>query len=409
MDAKSFQRPLVDTSIGMITQHQAPTGAYIAAPGYGAYAYCWIRDGAFTADAMDAYGHHNSAANFHHWTARTIEHHAHKVELLEGETVLALQGTGDPLRPLDDRYVLHTRFTIDGNEGQDRWGNFQLDGYGFWLTSIARHLALTATDPAPYREAMDLVCRYLTLTWEHPCFDSWEEYPPRRHTTTWAAVAKGLNDSGKLLDDSTAVATSEEITSRLIGHTDPGGTLLKFVPDSAPEMHTSATETPGSSGLAVAGHERIGQPLDADTIDGSALLVLGTYGPFPPNHQIVAGTRRAIEHTLVVDGGVHRYLEDEYYGGGLWIVLAGALACVQAAHDKGRANETLNWIETHADANGHLGEQIASHLRKAESLEPWINRWGPPAKPLLWSHAMYLLGLAATQSGSKNPAAAPRS
>jgi hypothetical protein len=24
-------------------------------------------------------------------------------------------------------------------------------------------------------------------------------------------------------------------------------------------------------------------------------------------------------------------------------------------------------------------------------VEPWIERWGPSAKPLLWSHAMYLI------------------
>ena len=280
MDAEPLQRPLVDVSIDLISQHQAPTGAYIAAPGYDAYAYCWIRDGAFTADAMDTYGHHDSATSFHHWTARTIKRHAHKVDLLEAETDLALRGTGDPLRPLDDRYVLHTRFTVDGNEGQGHWGNFQLDGYGFWLTSIARHLTLTATDPAPYRDAIDLVCRYLTLTWEHPCFDSWEEYPPRRHTTTWAAVAKGLSDSGQLLDNSTTVATSEEITRRLVGHAKPGSTLLKFVPDSAAEAHTSTTKTPESSELAVAGHERIGRPLAADTIDGLAGndTLIGTSG-----------------------------------------------------------------------------------------------------------------------------------
>lgn len=139
-------------------------------------------------------------------------------------------------------------------------------------------------------------------------------------------------------------------------------------------------------------------PLAEDTIDGSALLVLGPYGPFSPADQIVSGTLRAIERTLVIDGGVHRYLEDEYYGGGLWIVLAGALACAQAEHDTHRTNEILEWIETQADPNGHLGEQTSSHLRKPESLEPWINRWGHPAKPLLWSHAMYLLGVAATES-----------
>ncbi len=57
-----------------------------------------------------------------------------------------------------------------------------------------------------------------------------------------------------------------------------------------------------------------------------------------------------------------------------------------------RANETLDWIEAQASVTGHLGEQSSAHLRKPESLKPWVQRWGPPASPLLCSHAMYLLG-----------------
>jgi len=111
------------------------------------------------------------------------------------------------------------------------------------------------------------------------------------------------------------------------------------VPDGT--THPSDNQPPQRTGQAIAGHERIGRPLSPDAIDGSALLVLGSFGPFPPTHAIVSETLRAIESSLVVDGGVHRYLDDEYYGGGLWIVLAGALAGAQASHDPQRASATL--------------------------------------------------------------------
>jgi GH15 family glucan-1,4-alpha-glucosidase len=173
------------------------------------------------------------------------------------------------------------------------------------------------------------------------------------------------------------------------------GTLPKFIPES--ESGDLAEETPQPTSKAIAGHERIGRVLRPDSIDGSALLVLGPFGPFQSTDPIISKTLLAIEDTLVVESGVHRYLEDEFYGGGLWIVLAGALACVQAREDPKRANETLEWIEAQADAAGHLGEQSSSHLRKPESLEPWVQRWGPPARPLLWSHAMYLLGVSALE------------
>ncbi len=395
MSSRSVPRSLVGPSIDLIQGNQAPTGAYVAAPGYANYAYCWLRDGAFIAVAMDAHGHHASAVSFHRWAVRTIEHHSHKVEHLEAEATEALRGDGSPLRLPDDSFVLHTRFTIDGREGQSLWGNFQLDGYGFWLTSITRHCTTTGADPAFYWKAIDLVSRYLMLTWERPCFDAWEEYPTRRHTATWAAVAKGLHDSGNLVGSEAAIAVSQEITGRLIDHTNSDGALLKFVPDSDGEMHPIAAGASQLEGLAIAGHERVGRPLSADTIDGSALLVLGPFGPFPPTHRLVSDTLQAIEDELVVDGGVHRYAKDEYYGGGLWIVLAGALASAHAPHKPQRANEILDWIESQADADGNLSEQTSSHLREPESLEPWLQRWGPPAKPLLWSHAMYLHGVAA--------------
>jgi len=392
MSSRPGAPSLIDSSIEVITRNQAASGAYIAAPEYGTYAYSWIRDGAFVAAAMDAYGHRDSAEAFHHWVARLIERHAHKIQRLEH---LATDLRTDPLGALDDAAALHTRYTVDGEEGDDHWGNFQLDGYGFWLSSVTRHITTTSADPEPYLGAMSLACRYLTLTWRRPCFDCWEEYPTRRHSTTWAAVARGLGDAGHLLNDGSALEASHDITRRLLGGLRPDGAILKFVPDGTP--HLGDDQPPQRTGQAVAGHERIGRPLGPDAIDGSALLVLGSFGPFSPTHAIVSDTLRAVETSLVVDGGVHRYLDDEYYGGGLWIVLAGALACAQASHNPQGAGVTLRWIESQTDSAGNLSEQTSSHLRRPESLQPWIQRWGPPATPLLWSHAMYLLAVAASR------------
>ncbi len=51
----------------------------------------------------------------------------------------------------------------------------------------------------------------------------------------------------------------------------------------------------------------------------------------------------------------------------------------------------LNWIENKADPEGNLPEQVSDHLLTPEHYEPWLNKWGPVASPLLWSHAMYIL------------------
>ena len=379
-------RRLVDHSIAVIKDNQADTGAYIAAPGYGAYAYSWIRDGAFIAAAMDQHGEHQSARAFHQWVARTVLRYADKIEALED---LAENVGAGALDGLDDTSALHTRFTVDGEEGQTHWGNFQLDGYGFWLTSVARHINATGTDPGPFLPAVDLVCRYLALTWDRPCFDCWEEYPNELHSTTWAAIAKGLADGGQLIGNASAISVADDLVNRLLSSRRPDGTLPKFIPSDDPQPSTDeALHLPGQ---ATAGHERVGRPLGDDVIDGSTLLVLGDFGPFPASHPVVSDSLRAINETLVVDGGVHRYLGDEYYGGGLWIVLAGALARIEEASDPKRAMATLEWIEAQADPLGDLGEQTSTHLRNPDSLQPWTERWGIPASPLLWSHAMYLL------------------
>lgn len=85
-------------------------------------------------------------------------------------------------------------------------------------------------------------------------------------------------------------------------------------------------------------------------------------------------------------GGVWRNLDDEYYGGGEWVLLTAMLGLA----DPARAEACLAWIEAHASPSGELPEQVQDHLQRPERFEPWVGRWGPPPTPLLWSHAMYL-------------------
>jgi GH15 family glucan-1,4-alpha-glucosidase len=50
----------------------------------------------------------------------------------------------------------------------------------------------------------------------------------------------------------------------------------------------------------------------------------------------------------------------------------------------------LAWIEAQAESGGTLPEQSGERLHPS-SYDTWVARWGPPASPLLWSHAMYLI------------------
>jgi isomaltose glucohydrolase len=84
----------------------------------------------------------------------------------------------------------------------------------------------------------------------------------------------------------------------------------------------------------------------------------------------------------------HRHADDEYYGGGEWPILAAFTGW--ARHTLGLdASAQLEWIEKAANHDGTLPEQVGEQLRP-EQFAPWVERWGEPASPLLWSHAMYL-------------------
>ncbi len=85
-------------------------------------------------------------------------------------------------------------------------------------------------------------------------------------------------------------------------------------------------------------------------------------------------------------GGVHRHVDDVYYGGGEWLLLTAMLGLAEP--DRGQ--ESLEWVAAHAEPNGRLPEQSQDHLLHPEQFEPWVEKWGSPPSPLLWSHAMFL-------------------
>lgn len=87
--------------------------------------------------------------------------------------------------------------------------------------------------------------------------------------------------------------------------------------------------------------------------------------------------------------GYHRHADDEYYGGGEWPVIAGLVGWARSVLGLDAAGE-IAWIEEQAAPDRALPEQAGDQLRPEHRAE-WIERWGPPASPLLWSHAMYLI------------------
>lgn len=346
--------PLYTHSIELIRAHQAPSGAYVASPTFREYAYCWFRDGAYIAHAMDLVGEHSSANRFYGWATYMVESRRAQVERTVG---VALQGN-IPAR--ED--LLHTRYALNGETTDDDWPNFQLDGFGTLLWGIAEHVS-TSGGPLPesWRGAVDLLARYLGALWQSPCYDCWEEFGDKIHTSTLAALYGGLNAAAVLLGDDTHAETAAAIKQFVLQHCVSNGSLCKFV--------------------------------GSEAVDSSLVHASTPYRLLTHDDQVMRATIERIERELRRDGGgAHRYADDSYYGGGEWVLLTAYLGWYYAEQGLvARGRDLLDWVESRATADNMLPEQVAEHLNHPDMLPVWEERWGPSACPLLWSHASYLM------------------
>lgn len=343
---------LYERSIEIILENQTRGGAYLASPSFPTYRYSWFRDGAYIAYAMDLVGEHDSSHRFHEWAAAIVNARANKVR-----RAVAKAKHDKPLAPSD---VLHTRYTVEGVEVTADWPNFQLDGFGTWLWALNEHDYRTGRNLSEgLRSAAALVADYLAALWTRPCYDCWEEYPDSVHTHTLAAIHGGLT-AHQAVDGTDHQATLASVAELIFDKTKRNGHFVKF---------------PGS-----------------DVVDASLLGLVVPYRVVDSTDPAMLATVAQIEATLRKGVGVHRYAADTYYGGGEWLLLTCWLAWYYLERgDYGGAETAMRWVETRATKEGYLPEQIPENLNNSACYEPWRQRWGDVATPLLWSHAMYLV------------------
>jgi GH15 family glucan-1,4-alpha-glucosidase len=353
----SQERDLLDASLRIIGDGQAPGGAFVASPTFSQYGYAWLRDGAFVAEALDLAGELGRSARFHRWVASVVTAAAAGLERgMAGARLGELPGPHE---------YLHCRYDLAGNVAGGEWHTFQLDGPGIWLWSLSRHVSLGGGPPDDgLRAAIGLVARYLAALWRLPCADAWEESPGHVHTSTLAAIRAGLDAAVELEPAFAHEPQVADARAAIDGRLSTDGGVF--------------TKWPGSS-----------------EVDASLLWMAAPYETLSPTEPRFAATLQRIESELVdVDGGVHRYRRDTYYGGGAWPVLTSAYGRVLlrrgAPGDLDRAHAALRWIEAQADAEGRLPEQVATRALAPGRLDEWRQRWGESAVPLLWSQAAYI-------------------
>lgn len=354
----------------VILDNQQAGGGYLACPHMPDYQYSWFRDGSFIAYALTLDGQRapighpsgtaaqwDSAGRFHDWCARMINQRAEALErtiqrAARGEAVVAAD-------------TLNARYTDAGDAGPADWPEFQLDGPAIWLWSLVKYVEIGRMHPLPvnWERAIELAARYLAAIWPTPCNDCWEEHGSDVHVSTIAAIYAGLGAAETLvprLDFSDARQAIKDFI--LTQGITPGGELAKSI------------------GL--------------DLVDANLLMAaLPEFGLLAPDDPLMLRTVARIERDLVAEGhGVHRHVEDTYYGGGAWVLLGLWLAWYyqQVGRDD-RAQQLIAWAEAHADAECNLPEQVTDAMLAPDYYDRWVEIRGPIANPLLWTHAQYLL------------------
>ena len=346
---------LRQTSIETIRRNQTSSGAYVASPTFSQYGYSWFRDGMWIAHSMDCVGEHDSATAFHRWAASTMmryEDHIHHLldRIARGENII-------------ESDYLPTRFNTDSTLGADEWPDFQLDGYGAWLWGVVQHCHNHRPDVwQDVRPAVQLTVWYLEALWQSPNYDCWEEYRDQQHLSTFAALYGGLNAVARYDQSLVCADLPEKIQQFVLNKgVSSNGHFVKFV--------------------------------GSELVDASLLWIALPFELTQATDPIFIQTVRKVERDIHrTDGGVYRYIEDTYFGGGEWLLLTCwlAWACIRL-DQKDRAKQLIRWVEAQTTPQGAMPEQVSDYALSPDQFQSWVDRWGTPATPLLWSHAMYLI------------------
>lgn len=342
--------PAVQTGVARLLALQAPSGAFPACPTFSQYPYSWLRDSTFIAYALDRAGEHQGAARYYRWVSGVVGALEAQVDGL-----ISARRAGEHI---PESRFLPTRFSLTGETLGDDWPNFQLDGYGQWLWGLGEHLTLSGARSLPeaYHTGVEVTLRYLQHFWQEPCFDCWEEFPYRWHTSTLASIFAGVQAMVPYFPEYEGLG--EEIRTFIRTQAMIEGRLSKF----------------------------IGYPV----VDASLLWTAVPFGVFEADDPVFQATLAQIERDLLQDG-VHRYVHDTYYGGGSWVLLTAWLGWVYARLDRREeALQLRDWVRAQDTGDG-LPEQAQGALLNPTYLASWTERWGPPASPLLWSQAMQIV------------------
>ena len=304
---------------------------------------------------MSANDENESALSFHKWATRIILEREEKIASL-----IRRQKQGEKIAA--DEHM-HCRYTIDGKESNEKWTNLQLDGFGTWIWSLDEFLARGNALPLATYRAVETLIGYLATFWQINTYDWWEESFGHQHVANLGSIAVGLERCSKwphISEDSRISAA-----------------------DAAEEIMTLIRQEGLFNG-------RLAKWINGNGLDASLIALIAPFELFPGNEGISKATVDAVASVLGTFG-TYRHADDWYFGGGKWPLLSCFLGLAYISlGDEAKAQEILNWVATVTNEDLELPEQLDRPLLQPEKRAQWIDQWGEPAVPLLWSHAMYL-------------------
>lgn len=356
------------------------SGAVVAAPECdehfsrcGGYGFCWGRDAAFIATAMDMSGLSDLASRFYDWAL----------------TAQSADGSWQQRHYHDGRLAPSWGLQID--EGASiLWGMWQ-----HYLSEPSQAFA-DRVWPAVQRGARFLLGFLDPETGlPLPSIDLWEERTGV-HLYSAAAVYGGLQGAaafaGLQRDEELAGRcreAAERIRRQIIDHcwNEERAAYLRGVKLQVDARTYDEALRAGKRGSVSTDSKGYRTYILAEdpVLDVSLLGLCVPFGVLPADDPRMARTADAIEAALTVPnvGGLKRYENDPYIGGNPWILTT--LWLCQYRIQQGRVDAAwplLQWAIDHQTDTGLLSEQIDRVTGKPA----WV-------VPLTWSHAMFVLAV----------------
>jgi glucoamylase len=340
-------KTLLETSKKVIRDCSLENGAIVAANCFKNYfpkeakyyTYVWPRDASFTCVAADILGI-EIQEKFFNWCMTRAE---------------GFKKTG----------LFFEKYFVNGLKALTR---FQPDQTGSILWAIWHHFKDDLNEASRYEKLICNAANGICEKWKKDHFtvvtnDLWEErltFPDLKENMTYslAACIKGLEYANAIIPNKKWSIVANLMRKRLESHYDN-----YFF--------------------------RSYGKLSDKRIDASALGLVYPFEVFLPKDSRVIATIREMEAKLVINGGLHRYEDDEYdgwmyetmhrkKGAGAWPLLNFWMSiCNSKMGDKEKALSYYNWVLK--KVNKYIPEQI------------FENDVQVSVSPLCWSHSMFII------------------